>query len=468
MTQEPYQIKFGTDGWRAVIANRFTVDNVQRLTAGVIAYMKEEHLPLRISLGHDCRFASDLFSNAVKEVCRHEGVDVLYADTFITTPMLSLITRDERCGLGIMLTASHNPPSYHGFKVKGAHGGPLDPDSLRKIETLIPDAYQPEPPYGEGKLDKFDFEAAYRKQIEQSFDLEKLNQLEINVAYDAMYGSGQVVFPNLLPSLRKFRCNYDPTFQGISPEPIERNLTAYAEFVSKTGDIDLALATDGDADRIGALDGKGDVLDSHHIMLLLLHYLVKYRQQTGVVVSGVSTTTKLKKYCDQNGLDYIEVPIGFKHISKHIEERDDVLLGGEESGGITVAGHIPERDGIYNGLLLIQLLAETGKTIEELKQEIYKETGSFGYSRMDWHVDPTQKTRILEACAKGIFDGKILDRKVTERQFMDGFKYYLSEDEWVMIRPSGTEPVLRLYAESTTNEGAAELLEQLKGTLVGY
>lgn len=467
-----YQIKFGTDGWRAIIAKDFTVENVARLTEGTAIWLKKNFDHPSVVLGHDCRFAGELFCDTVAKVLCYNGIKVFLAKDFVSTPMISLGTNTRNASLGIIITASHNPPSYNGFKLKASYGGPLTPEKTTEIEPLIPDTSVT--PLDELKLEKFEsanllewinLEDEYVAQVEKSFDLESIRKSKLNLAYDAMYGSGQNVMRRLFPDATFLHCDYNPGFDGQAPEPILRNLLEFSELIKVAGDIDCGLVTDGDADRIGLFDEKGNFVDSHHIILLLIHYLAKYKKLKGKVCTAFSTTVKIKKMCAHYGLELETVKIGFKYICG-IMVKEDVLVGGEESGGIAIKGHIPERDGIWMGIVLWEFMAKSGKTLKELIAEVYEITGPFAFERVDLQLEEAVKLKVVENCKAGTYNafGKY---KVIRMEDMDGWKYFISEDSWIMIRASGTEPVLRTYAEADTSAAAFAMLAQAKKTLLG-
>ncbi len=460
------KIKFGTDGWRAIIAKEFTVDNVARVTIGATEWLKDNFDQPSVVVGHDCRFAGELFAETVAKVFANAGIKVFLAKGPISTPMISLGTLNQKSTLGIVITASHNPPSYNGYKLKGSFGGPLLPKEIQEVEDLIPDTntvdvngLEIEDFVADGVVEYIDLETMYVDHVETNFDMEAIRNMDMNFAYDAMFGSGQDVMRRLLPEVDFLHCEHNPSFNGTAPEPIHRNLGEFSEMIKLAdGEIDCGLATDGDADRIGLYDSKGTFIDSHHIVLLLIKYLVEEKKMKGKVVISFSLSPKVQKMCEHYGLDYEIVQIGFKNIAG-IMITEDVLLGGEESGGIAIKGHIPERDGIWMGLIIWEYMVKSGKTLDELIQGVYDIVGPFKFERIDLHLKEEDKQRIVANCENDNYKS-FSDLEVRKIETVDGFKYFFDNEEWVMIRASGTEPVLRTYAESTTTEGAFKVLEK--------
>ena len=461
------KIKFGTDGWRAIIADDFTVDNVARVSVAVAQWVKQ-HFPENPSIvvGHDCRFAGELFAETCTKVFISNGIKVHMAKGFVSTPMVSLGAAQLKASLGVILTASHNPPSYNGYKLKGHYGGPLIPEHVQEIEDIIPAVHgvklssiDLKKAQTDGLVSIVDLEGMYVKHVEKNFDLQAIRKSGLKLGYDAMYGAGQNVIPRILPEATLLHCVNDPSFKGQAPEPIHKNLIEFSELIKKTG-IQCGLATDGDADRIGLYNSKGEFVDSHHIILLLIHYLVKYKKYTGKVVVAVSTTPKVEKMCKHYGLEYQVVKIGFKWICG-IMITEDVLLGGEESGGIAIKGHIPERDGIWMGLTIWEYMAKSGKTLEELINEVYAIVGPFSYDRSDLHISEVLKQEVLKNCTEDKYK-KFGELEVRHLETIDGWKYHFDNDQWLMIRASGTEPVLRTYAESNSLENARKILAACK------
>ncbi|PCJ88435.1 MAG: phosphoglucosamine mutase [Flavobacteriales bacterium] len=471
------KIKFGTDGWRAIIAKEFTVENVARVTIATSQWLNQtdavsKTASVSVVVGHDSRFAGDLFAETVAKVSAHNGIKVYLAKGFVSTPMISFGAKQLGASLGIIITASHNPPSYNGYKLKGHYGGPLLPEEVQAIEDVIPegnnidlDAISLDDLEKNGLLEYVDLEDMYCEHVEKNFDLDAIKNSGLKLAYDAMYGAGQNAMKRLLPETAFFRCENNPSFYGVAPEPILKNLKGFTEFIQQRGDIDFGLATDGDADRLGIMDNEGNFIDSHHIMLLVIHYLYKYKGLKGKVATGFSSTVKIKKMCDHYGLDLDVVPIGFKFICKIMLE-EDVLMGGEESGGIAIKGHIPERDGIWIGLTLLEFMAKSGKTLHELIDEVYEITGPFAFERIDLHVPEQDKQRIVKSCENGSYS-TFGDYKVEKLETTDGYKFFFNDSEWVMIRPSGTEPVLRTYAESGSTANVSAILKATHETILG-
>ncbi len=460
------KIKFGTDGWRAIIAEEFTVDNVARVSLATAKWVKENYEDPKIVIGHDCRFGGELFVETAVKVFVSEGIAVKMAVGFVSTPMVSLAAVELKCSIGVVITASHNPPSYNGFKLKSEHGGPLSPEKVQEIEDIIPDEHGLD--LSQLKLDSdlvavVDLETMYVEHAKNNFDLKAIEDSGLILAYDAMYGAGQSALRRLLPNTKLLHCEYNPSFMGQAPEPIAKNLKELEAFIKKEGNIDCALATDGDADRIGLYNSKGEFIDSHHIILLLIHYLAKYKGQRGKVATAFSTTPRVGKMAEHYGLDSEVVKIGFKYIAGLMVD-EDVLVGGEESGGIAVKGHIPERDGIWMGLIIWEFMAKSGKSLDDLINEVYEIVGPFKFERNDLHITEDLKEKIIENCKNDAY--KNFGRyHVQEVGTIDGYKYFFDENRWVMIRPSGTEPVLRTYAEAPTMDEVREILRITEETI---
>ena len=462
------KIKFGTDGWRAIIAKEYTTANVARVAYATAQWIKNTSDNHSAVIGYDCRFGGQLFTETTISVLVQEGITVYTTDSFVSTPMVSLSTLKHKAFAGIVITASHNPPSYNGYKIKAHYGGPAIQQEIDAVEALIPDTYAidiiPMAKLRENKLVHIiDMEQEYIDHIEANFDIEGIRNSGIKLGYDAMYGSGMNVVRRLFPEATLLHADYNPSFMGQAPEPIARNLKPFSELI-KNSDIACGLATDGDADRIGLFNAKGEFVDSHHIILLLIRYLVEHKGVKGNVYTSFSCTSKIKNLCDHYGIENHVTKIGFKYICKEMIENQS-LLGGEESGGIAVSTHIPERDGIWMGLIIWEYMAKTGKSLDELIQEIYDMIGSFAMDRYDLRMPEEQKLSIIEKCkvaeykSFGAYD-------VSGTETIDGYKFVLSDDSWVMIRPSGTEPLLRVYAQAATAEDTIAILDATKATIL--
>jgi phosphomannomutase len=457
------KIKFGTDGWRAIIAEDFTVNNVLRVSEAVCQYVKNKGKN-KIVIGHDCRFAGRLFMENAMRVFVQNGIEVLYAEGFVSTPMVSYACAKYDAYIGVVLTASHNPPSYNGYKLKAYYGGPLGPEEVQVVEDMIPESPKDysaltwEDLINDPLVTQLDLEKDYLDAIRANFDLDAINKSGLKFAFDAMYGAGQRVVRQILNDVKEFHCDFNPSFMGQAPEPIEKNLQEVATFLKNNPGYEAALAIDGDADRIGLFNGKGEFIDSHHIILLLIHYMVKYKGMSGKVVTAFSCTPRVERLCKHYGLEHETVKIGFKYIAGKMVE-GDVLLGGEESGGIAIKGHIPERDGIWMGLVIFEFMAKSGKSLDALIEEVYELVGAFKFERNDLHITEDLKQSIIASCKNNAYSN-FGSYKINRIETIDGFKFFFDDERWVMIRPSGTEPVLRVYAEAPTMEEVRDILKQ--------
>lgn len=462
------KIRFGTDGWRAIIAEDFTVDNVKRVAEATAQWMEQKGMH-QVLIGYDCRFGGPLFTEACVRVFGSHNIKVIVANKFATTPMVSLGVAKTRSDMGVVITASHNPPSYNGYKLKSAYGGPTVPAEIAEVEALIPAKPLQHLPQltdlrSEGLYEEIDLDQMYYDHVAAAFDLDAIRSSGIRIAYDAMYGTGQDILPRILPDAVLLHCDFNPSFKGRAPEPILRNLPELAELMRARDDLSFGLANDGDADRIGLFDTAGNFVDSHHILLLLLYYLHHHKGMQGKVVVSFAVTDKMIRMAERYGLPYEVTKIGFKYIAE-IMTREDVLVGGEESGGLAVKGHIPERDGIWVGLVILEFMVKTGKTLRELIDLVYDEVGAFAFDRDDLHITQAQKESVIAGCLENQWHA-FGDYPVQSHETVDGFKYILSDDAWVMIRPSGTEPVLRIYAQGRDTTEVRAILDATRNTIL--
>ncbi|MCB0607899.1 MAG: phosphoglucomutase/phosphomannomutase family protein [Lewinellaceae bacterium] len=454
-------IKFGTDGWRAIIALDYTVDNVKLVAQATATWLKGRGAS-KVVIGYDCRFGGTLFTEAATQVFGANGIKVVMHNHFVSTPMVSLGVVKTGSDVGVVITASHNPPSYNGFKLKSNLGGPMIPSEVSEVEALIGTPVPAQLPSldemkAKGLLEYVDLEKMYLDHVAANFDLDAIHEANIKVAYDAMYGAGQDAMRKLLPDAVLLHCDFNPSFRGQAPEPIHRNLMELSTTIASDPSIKLGIANDGDADRIGLYDEDGEFVDSHHILLLLLLYMHNYKKQTGKVVFTFSVTDKLKKMADKFGLPVEVTAIGFKYIAE-IMANEDVIVGGEESGGLAVKGHIPERDGIWIGLMILEFMSKTGKSLKALIQEVYDIVGPFAFERDDVHLAESKKQEVIKKCKEDPYTA-FGPYPIVRLETIDGFKFVLSDDEWILVRPSGTEPVLRVYSQAPSAGQARTILD---------
>jgi phosphomannomutase len=474
-------IHFGTDGWRAVISDTFTFGNLRMVTQAIADAVASDHWdksgngvqspdPKKIIVGFDTRFLSDRYAVEVARVLAANGFTVLLAQADAPTPAISYAVKNQNAIAGIMITASHNAPRYNGVKLKGAFGGSALPEQCRRVEVYIND--NEEQARGPNLMDfikarkagliqKFNPLPVYFDHLRSLIDTDIIAENPQRFVVDAMYGSGRGVIKSFLQGtgceIAEIRGEMNPGFGSVHPEPIAKYLGSLASAVS-SGMGNFGVVTDGDADRIGAMDERGTFVDPHKIMALSLKYLVEKRGMSGAVVRTVSTTRMIDRLAKRYGLTLYETPVGFNHIADYMMS-EDVLIGGEESGGISFKGHIPEGDGPATGLLLVELIAESGKTLHGLVEDLLNDVGPAHYERTDLRLSrPVAKAEMTEFLTKQA-PSEIGREKVSEISQRDGVKYIMADDSWLLIRPSGTEPVLRVYAEGRTQEMVKSLLE---------
>jgi len=463
--KKDYPITFGTDGWRAVIADDFTFDNLYLVAEATARYFKRhKKVDKGVLIGYDARFMSADFAAFTAEVLGNRGIKVFLSDTIASTPMVSLGIKKRSLAGGVVLTASHNPPRYNGFKLKEEYGGAALPEMIERLEKHLhklidQDKKRPrrqkslEELYSEKSVRRIDLTQMYVDDIRKKIDIDAINGAGITVAYDAMYGAGAGIVGQLVDSVDELRNKHNPTFGGINPEPLPQNIGPLFDAM-KSGKYNIGFATDGDADRIAAIDEKGQFVDSHRIFSLLIKYLYENKRLRGNVVKSCSVTELVDKLCEVYNLPLLITPVGFKHICREMVE-GDVLIGGEESGGIGVKNHIPERDGIFVGLLLCEMIAVRDKKLSELVDELMETHGYHFYNRIDMHVEKKEQPRIMRTFKKGI--DTIAGYPVRERSDMDGYKFYM-DNSWLLVRSSGTEPLIRYYAEADSPEKVENIL----------
>ncbi|MBX2990690.1 MAG: phosphoglucomutase/phosphomannomutase family protein [Bacteroidetes bacterium] len=451
----PQPIKFGTDGWRAVIGDDYTFANLEKVALATARHYKK-HKKIRngIVIGYDARFMSKEFAEVVATTIANTGIKVKLSDSIASTPAISLLSKTEKAAAGIVITASHNPYKWNGFKIKGEFGGPAFPETIDKVEKELAKILKPKklPPQkrsfkqllDKGTISTISMKQQYLDDLMTKLNFDLIKNSGIRILYDVMHGAGQGVLDGVLPNVVQMRNEYNPSFGGTNPEPITQNLGTLMRRVKDEG-FHIGIATDGDADRIGAVDEHGNFVDSQRVFALLLKYLVEERGLRGDVVKTFSVTQMVDKQCEKYGLAMRETPIGFKHVCRLMVE-GDVLIGGEESGGLGTKVHLPERDGIFLGLLLCEMMAVRQKSLSYLVQELMDEYGQHEFKRIDHHTTEQGKAAIMRRFKKGV--KKIAGYNVIDRQDKDGFKFFVEGGGWVLVRASGTEPLIRFYAES--------------------
>lgn len=458
------KIKFGTDGWRAVMGEDFTDENVGRvIQAYCDLYQSSDNK--KVYVGFDRRKNSDQTAKLVASILAENGYQVFLADQFCPTPCVSWSVKNNSALVGIMITASHNPPKWNGIKFKESYGGAASPAYTNKIEEQIVknDEASRQTVKGDfevlveaGKIDYYSPLKTYVQHLRDFLDIDLIKSKNYKVAVDPLFGSGTGYVREVLEQdVIQIHDAADPNFGGLNPEPIALNLGELKETILKAG-ADIGLATDGDADRIGAYDEKGNFVNSHQIFALLILHNIRNRGYSGAIVKAVSTTEMIDKICAKLGVELIETPIGFKHISIELLKHN-ALMGGEESGGISLREHVHERDGVLNGLLLVEMMATQGKSLSELIADMEAEFGTHRYNRNDYHI-PREKINAVTEKASQKEIKEVGGIPISRYNFKDGYKFHFEDSSWLMVRASGTEPLLRVYSEGPTDARVSELL----------
>jgi len=463
-------IKFGTDGWRGIIADDFTFDNVRICAQAVAEYLKQDGLSKRgVVIGYDTRFASEHFAAAAAEVMAGNDITVHLCLKPTPTPVVSFAVPATKSAGAILITASHNPALWNGFKYR-AQDGASAPDSVTsQIEANIASIVRQKGRVARlaldravknGIVDHFDPAPAYFERIGHLVDLEGLRRQKLRVIVDSMYGAGIGYFKSLLQgsSLKVAEINAErnPVFPQIAPEPIARNLAKLSRsVVSRKADV--GLATDGDADRIGIVDERGRFLTQHQVFALLSLYLLEVRGERGAMVRTLTSTMMLLRLGELFNVPVYETAVGFKYVAPVMAEKN-AIIGGEESGGYGFRGHVPERDGILAGLYFLDFMAKMGKTPSQLLDYLYSKVGPHHYDRRDFHVSPAKRQTILQRMSSSLPD-TIAGAKVARVDTTDGFRFFLDDQSWLLIRFSGTEPLVRIYAEAESLKRAQRLLD---------
>jgi phosphomannomutase len=484
-------IHFGTDGWRAVISDTFTFTNLRLVTQAIADAIASDKWnngtpldqvpdPKKVVVGFDTRFLSDRYAQEAARVLAANGYTVYLTQADAPTPTVSYAVRSLNAIAGIMITASHNAPRYNGIKLKSAYGGSALPEQCRFVEIYLndneaqgrgPNLMDYEQARKNGLIQRFNPILAYSEQLRRLINFDIIAENPQRIVVDSMYGAGRGIIRSMLQGtgceVQEIRGEMNPGFGGVHPEPITRYLGALAGAISM-GMGNFGLATDGDADRIGAMDERGNFVDPHKIMALAIRHLVEKRKMTGSLIRTVSTTRMIDRLGKQYGLPVHETPVGFNHIADYML-KEDVLIGGEESGGISFKGHIPEGDGVIMGLLLVEIVASCNTSLYELVEDLLAQVGPAFYERKDLRLSHPVSRAAINDRLENNAPPQIGGESIQEICILDGVKYIMADDSWLLIRPSGTEPVLRVYAEGRTPQMVKALLgygEQVAASVV--
>ena len=458
-------IKFGTDGWRGLIADDFTFENVRRVAAAIASYvLKYENAKGGVVVGYDTRFLSAQVARVASEIIAGAGIPVKLANDYTPTPAVSYAVKQHGAAGGVMITSSHNPWNWNGVKFKANFGGSATPAIMKRIEEEM--AASAEPKGSKAAIEEVDLKKDYVAAVCAFADMNLIAKTKFKFAVDAMYGSGRGVLPGIFAERGvqyvAIRQELNPLFPGINPEPIQPHIAMLQETVVREK-CDAGLATDGDADRIGAVAEDGSFVDAHKIFSVLLYWLLERKKWPGDIVRAFNTTKMLDRIAKKYGRTLRETPIGFKYVADLMMERE-IMMGGEESGGIGYSRFLPERDGVLNSLLLANAMAEQGKPLGQLVADLQKEFGPHYYGRSDLHLPEDVKQNAIQR-ARADTTQSLGKYRVLRKEQMDGVKFFLDAptngngaEAWVLFRASGTEPLLRLYTEASSPELVKELL----------
>jgi phosphomannomutase/NDP-sugar pyrophosphorylase family protein len=467
-------IRFGTDGWRGIIADDFTGENVRLVAQSAAEFFLEAGSPGEplVVIGYDNRSQSEYFAAEAAKVMADAGLRTILANRACSSPAVSFLVKRLGARGGLVVTASHNPPNFNGLKIKAYYGGSASPALISRIEKHLHQlidlsATEPIRAYPPEAVTLTDLSEPYLDHCVSMIDLSLIRKANHKIVVDPMHGSGAGYLPAVferagITNFLEIRGERNPVFGGINPEPIDANMLALRDAVI-SHNATVGIALDGDADRVGAVDGQGRFVDSHRIFCVILKHLIEHRKWSGGVVKTVSTTKMIDKLAAKYHLRLFETPIGFKHICD-LMLQEDILIGGEESGGIGIKNHIPERDGVLMGLLILEAMAASGRRLETLIDDIFAEVGRHEYERIDLHPEPASMHRIISSL-QSYQPSELIGRAVADVSRKDGTKITLADGAWLLLRPSGTEPVVRIYAEAESREGVAALLDAGKSVI---
>jgi alpha-D-glucose phosphate-specific phosphoglucomutase len=472
-------IKFGTDGWRGVIADEFTFEGVRIVSQGVSNYLKKKIGSSRkpfIVVGYDTRFLSEQFAEESAQIFKLNNIKVYLSDKIITSPVLSFAVVEKKADLGIMITASHNPYYYNGYKIKGPFGGSATMDIIADVEKEVSEVIKNTESYKKylyteeadrPDVERIDFLPSYKQNLLSKVDTDIIKNFDFKLLLDPMYGAAQGIYKKIIQqfspeNITEIHSEINPSFGGISPEPIGDNLAeAKSALLSKK--YKLAICLDGDGDRIAALGEDGNYISSHHLFAIVLWYLADRKKMKGKVVKSINLSSVLDRICSKYDLEVKTTPVGFKYIAEEIL-KGGVIIGGEESGGLWAGGDTPERDGMLMGLKLIEIICDTGMTLNQILEKIYDEFGYFVFDRVDYKIDMDQNENLKHLLEKDI--PKVLREAGVKKVItLDGYKYIMENGSWIMIRLSGTEAVVRVYTDAGSDKEAKHLQELGKKVL---
>jgi alpha-D-glucose phosphate-specific phosphoglucomutase len=473
------KIKFGTEGWRGVISRDFTFDGVRRVAGALADFLHEENSAGKgVAIGYDRRFLSAEYAAECAGVLAARNIPVRLAEEYLPTPVLSFAVRDENLAAGLMITASHNPPEWNGIKIKGPQGGPASPELVSRVEKILGDSFGPEREVEclsleegreRGLVTALDPRKSYLEAVFRIIDFEAIKKARLRVAVDSMHGCGAGWTADILRDLgcevTELNGSGDPLFGGIPPEPTEERVTALLTLM-KSGVFHFGVANDGDADRLSAVDERGDYFSPQRIIAIFAKYLKTLRKMEGGAVKAVSATSMLDRLGERYGFTVLTTPVGFKHMSPYMSPGSGYFMAGEESGAIGVTSHLPERDGVFNSLLLAEIAAVTGLGPRGYLEEIFREIGPFDYGRLDLRFPREEMKGVHERVASIKAEGDLAGKRIASVDNLDGRKIFREDNSWLLIRVSGTEPLLRIYAEAS-DKGEVEKLIRAGKELAG-